>query len=225
MESWGSAQRQWAPGWSRHPDGWMRPGQLALFKPSAQYRDYNLDFFADVAADGLGWVVRAKDKQNYHAMRFKVIQDGLRPVIGMVHYMVVAGKPGRKTETPLFATMVHKNEPYHVSVQVKGNRVVTSIEGQEVDSWVDGVPAEGGVGFFGDASATARLYWMKIAANNDVLGRLCARIADTLDGNSSSAFLMPPARFDEPTDFAGQPYPIAIALASFAPAAPLRRAR
>jgi hypothetical protein len=70
--------------------------------------------------------------------------------------------------------MVHNNTPYHVSVEVKGNRVITSIEGQEVDRWVDDTLASGGVGFFSEPGERARLYWMKLAANDDLLGKICA---------------------------------------------------
>jgi hypothetical protein len=72
---------------------------------------------------------------------------------------------------------VHNDTPYHVAVEVKGNRVITSIEGQEVDRWIDDTLASGGVGFFSEPGERARLYWMKLAANDDFLGRICAYLS------------------------------------------------
>ena len=185
MESWNAAPKSWAPGWSRHPDGYVQTGQLALYRPSAVYSNYRLEFFAQIESKSMGWVVRARDLQNYYAMKFTVVEPGLRPIIAMVHYPVVGGKQGNKVEVPL-AVMVHNDTPYHVAVEVKGNRVITSIEGQEVDRWIDDTLASGGVGFFSETGERARLYWMKLAANDDFLGRICAYLSSGSDQGSET---------------------------------------
>jgi hypothetical protein len=176
MGSWNAAPNNWAPGWSRHPDGYVRTGQLALYRPSAVYSNYRLEFFAQIESKSVGWVVRARDLQNYYAMKFTVVEPGLRPIIAMVHYPVVGGKQGTRVEVPL-SVMVHNDTPYHVAVEVKGNRVVTSIEGQEVDRWIDDTLTSGGVGFFSEPDERARLYWMRLAANDDFLGKICAYLS------------------------------------------------
>jgi hypothetical protein len=100
----------------------------------------------------------------------------------VAHYPVVGGQQGHRIDTPL-NVMVHNNTPYHVAVEVRGNRVITSIEGQEVDSWTDdSLLASGGVGFFNEAGARARLYWMKVFKNDDMLGRICGYLAGTESG-------------------------------------------
>ena len=176
MESWNAAPRTWAPGWSRNPDGYVRTGQLALYRPSAAYSDYRLEFFGQIESNSMDWVVRARDLQNYYAMKFTVVEPGLRPIIAMVHYPVVGGKKGHKVEVPL-SVMVHDNTPFHVAVEVKGDRMITSIEGQEVDRWTDDTLASGGVGFFSEPGERARLYWMKLVTNDDLLGRICAYLS------------------------------------------------
>jgi hypothetical protein len=176
MESWNAAPRTWAPGWSRHPDGYVRTGQLALYRPSAAYSDYRLEFFGQIESKSMDWAVRARDLQNYYAMKFTVVEPGLRPIIAMVHYPVVGGKKGYKVEVPL-SVMVHDNTPFHVAVEVNGNRVITSIEGQEVDRWTDDTLTSGGVGFFSEPGERARLYWMKLVTNDDLLGRICAYLS------------------------------------------------
>jgi hypothetical protein len=179
MSAWGERSTTWAPGWSRNPDGYVRPGQLALFRPSLPYSNYHMEFFAQIESKSVGWVVRARDRKNYYAMKFRVVEPGLRPIIAMVHVTVLGGKPGREVEIPL-SVMVHNNEAYHVAVEVKGNRMVTSIEGQEVDSFTDNTLASGGVGFFADAGEKARLYWLRVTANNDFVGKVCAYVASAL---------------------------------------------
>ncbi len=187
MEAWNTESKAWAAGWSRNPDGYVRPGQLALFQPTLRYTDYRMDFFGQIESKGMSWVVRARDSQNYYAMKFAVVAPGLRPILSMVHYPVIGGKRGHKVETPL-SMMVHNNTPYHVAVEVKGNRFVTSIEGQEVDSWTDEALPSGGVGFFSEAGERARLYWMKVSKNDDWLGRICAYLAGSEDGPRDTAW-------------------------------------
>lgn len=183
MQSWGTAPKAWAPGWSRNPDGYVHPGDLALFRPSLGFKDYRLEFFGQIENKSMDWVVRAKDQQNYYAMKFTVIEGGLRPVIAMAHYPVVGGRKGQKVETPL-SVMVHHNTPMHVAVDVQGNRVTASIEGQQVDSWTDDLLPKGGVGFFSDAGERARIYWMKVSKNQDWLGAICSYFAGDAAGNS-----------------------------------------
>jgi hypothetical protein len=166
------------------------------------YSDYRLEFFAQIESKSMGWVVRARDLQNYYAMKFTVVEPGLRPIIAMVHYPVVGGKKGNRVEVPL-SVMVHNDTPYHVAVQVKGNRVITSIEGQEVDRWIDDTLTSGGVGFFSEPGERARLYWMKLAANDDFLGRICAYLSGGSEERSETTALW---RRESPRDMP-QPRP------------------
>jgi len=191
MQAWGSASKQWAPGWSHHPDGYVQVGQLALFRPSQNFKDYHMEFFGQIESRGMGWAVRAHDTQNYYAMKLAVIEPGLRPVIAMEHYPVVGGKKGRPVQIPL-SVMVHNNRPMQVEVDVQGNKLLTSVDGQLVDTWIDDTLVAGGVGFFSEAGERARLYWMRISKNEDFLGRICAYVANTLgDGTRSTAELWP----------------------------------
>jgi hypothetical protein len=191
MEAWGHT-KSWAPGWSHHAEGYVQTGQLALYQPSMKFTDYRMEFFGQIESKSIGWVVRAHDPQNYYAMKFTVIQSGLRPIIAMVHYPVTGGHAGRPVETPLMDVMVHNNTPYHVAVTVAGNRIITSIEGQEVDRWSEDQIASGGVGFYSDAGERARLYWMKVSKNEDFLGKVCAFLSGSADSSRVFATLLPP---------------------------------
>ncbi len=200
MQAWGAGANGWVKGWSRDPAGYVRPGEMALFRPSLGYKDYRLEFFGLIENKSMGWMVRARDGQNYYAMKFTTLEAGLRPIIAVAHYPVVGGQMGHRVDVPL-NVMVHNNQPYHVAVNVRGNRVSTSIEGQEVDSWTDdALLASGGVGFFTDAGARARLYWMKVYKNDDLLGRICAYLAGTESGADRAELWRP-----EGPDGSGRP--------------------
>jgi hypothetical protein len=116
----------------------------------------------------------------------------VRPMVAIEHFPVVDGKKGHRTEVPLPELMFHNNTPYRVEVAVRGNRIITSIEGQEVDSWMDDtLPKKGGVGLFADAGERARVYWMKVSRNEDFLGRICAYLSGSTDGADTSADIWP----------------------------------
>jgi hypothetical protein len=157
-----------------------------------KFTDYRMEFFGQIESKSIGWVVRAHDPKNYYAMKFTVIQSGLRPLIAMVHYPVTDGHAGKPIETPLMDVMVHNNTPYHVAVTVAGNRIITSIEGQEVDRWIEDQIPSGGVGFYSDAGERARLYWMKVSKNEDFLGKVCAYLSGSADASRVFATLLPP---------------------------------
>jgi hypothetical protein len=184
MENWDGAAKTKPAGWSRHPDGYMNTGALALFRPTVKFTDYRMEFFGQIETKSIGWTVRAKDAMNYHAMKLTVVEAGIRPFVALVHYNVVAGKSVQRTQTPL-NIMVHNNRPMQFAVDVRGNRFVTSIDGEEVDSFLDNTLVAGGVGFFSEAGERARLYWMRVTRNDDWLGHVCAMLAEEAGANAA----------------------------------------
>ena len=189
MAAWSDGRKASPASWARSSEGYVRPAAFALFRPSADYRDYRVEFFGQIEQKSMSWAVRAHDPKNYYAMKMKVVEPGMRPVVAIEHYPVVDGRKGHHTQTPLPGLMLHNNTPYHVEVAVRGNRVTTSVEGQEVDSWTDDLLPKGGVGFFAENGERSRLYWMKVAKNEDFLGRICAYIAG--GGSAATAELRP----------------------------------
>ena len=222
MQAWGSGPKAWAPGWTRSADGYVQPGALAIFHPTLNYTDYKLEFFGQIEHKSMDWVVRARDARNYYAMKFTVVQPGLRPYIAMVHYAVVGGKKTGYSETPL-SVMVHRGRPMQVLVDVKGDRFTASVDGEEVGSWSDHAISTGGVGFFAEAGEKARLYWMRVSRNEDLLGHICAYI--TGSSGRQYAELWPEAPGGRPhRDGPNVPFEPAQAL-SLATVVTLRRSR
>ena len=190
MENWDRGTMGDAAGWSRHPDGYMNTGALALFRPTLKFTDYRMEFFGQIERKSIGWTVHAADARNYHAMKLTVVEAGIRPFVALVQYNVVNGKSGRKTRTPL-NVMVHNNRPMQLAVDVRGGRLTTWIDGEEVDSFIDSTLASGGVGFFSEAGERARLYWMRVSRNDDWLGHVCNMLADVAAVGSSAAARRP----------------------------------
>jgi hypothetical protein len=197
MENWDIDANTKPAGWSRHPDGYMYTGALALFRPTLKFDDYRMEFFGQIESKSIGWTVRATDAKNYHAMKLTVIEAGLRPFVALVQYNVVNGKSGHRTQTPL-NVMVHNNRPLQFAVDVRGNRFVTSINGEEVDSFIDNTRTTGGVGFFSEAGERARLYWMRFTRNDDWLGHVCALLAEQAGAARAAELRRPEIPGDAP---------------------------
>ena len=176
LNQWQGVQPKWPKSWSYSTDGFIHPGQLALYRPSVPLSDYHFEFMAQIENKSVDWVVRAKDADNYYALKFTVLQGGPRPIMAMVHYPVIGGQRGSRIQTPL-RMMIHANTPYRVTVDVKGNRYRTFIEDQEADFWTDDRLKTGGVGFFSEASEHARVYWVKLESHPDILGRICGLLS------------------------------------------------
>src|SRR5262249_46127434 len=70
-EDFRSGLDEWAsPGdsiteWSFDNTGFVKPGPLALYRPSMGLTDYQLQFLGVIDKEALSWVVRAKDFENY----------------------------------------------------------------------------------------------------------------------------------------------------------------
>jgi len=190
MENWDGEAQARPVGWKRHPDGYVNTGALALLRPSLKFTDFRLEFFGQIETKSIGWTVHATNTMNYHAMKLTVVEAGLRPFVALVHYNVVGGKSGRQTQTPL-NVMVHNNRPMQFAVDVRGSSVVTSIDGEEVDSFVDNTLVAGGVGFFSDAGERARLFWMRVSRNDDWLGHICAVLANGTKEGSTAGLRAP----------------------------------
>jgi len=176
LDQWKGVHSHWPKTWSYSTDGFIHPGQLALYRPSVPLSDYRFEFMAQIESKSVDWVVRASDADNYYAMKFTVLQPGPRPIVAMVRYPVIEGHKGNRVQTPV-RLMIHANTPYRVAVEVKGNRYHTYIEGQEADFWTEDRLKTGGVGFFREADERARVYWVKVESHGDVLGRICSYLS------------------------------------------------
>ena len=63
MQAWGATGSASVPGWSKHPDGYVRTGELALFRPSQDFTDYRLEFYGRSKTRAwVGWCAPATSR-------------------------------------------------------------------------------------------------------------------------------------------------------------------
>jgi hypothetical protein len=162
--------------WSYDATGFVQPGPLAVFKPSIGMTDYRFEFLGEIDQKGMGCAFRAKDLNNFYALKFTVVKPGPMPMIRMVRYAVIDGKEGPHVEKPLPMT-VSKDMLYRVMLNVVGSDFTIMAQGQIVDFWSDSRLKRGGVGFFCGRGEKARVRWVEVSHQYDTLGRLCAYLA------------------------------------------------
>jgi hypothetical protein len=73
-----------------------------------------------------------------------------------------------------------------VKVAIKGDRFITTVNGQVVDSWTDSRHRRGGVGFFSEPGEKAVLRWVAVSEPKSMLQRLM-----------SFGVILPPAAFHD----------------------------
>jgi hypothetical protein len=165
-----------AAGWTRDPAGFVQVGSLALLIPSLRMQDYRLEFMGEIEQQSLAWVFRAQDLDSYYAMKIAVLQPGPLPSLALVRSRVLHGQQTPLGQVPI-RVFLHSAAPFRVQMRVVGNDFTTFINNEQVDFWTDDRLASGGVGFFCEKEGRARLYWVKVSHQDDLLGKLCSFLA------------------------------------------------
>jgi hypothetical protein len=166
----------WAESWSYDPAGLVHPGRLALFGPSMSLSDYRLEFIGQLERGGMGWVYRARDESNYHAMKLVLVEPGPQAKTVLVHYSVAGGKPGPRSRTPLPFPWGQKSM-HEVRLELNGARYTVSVDGRLVHYGADLSLPSGGIGFFAEPGDQFSLRRVRVVHQDDALGRLCAWLA------------------------------------------------
>jgi hypothetical protein len=166
----------WSETWKRQPGGYVEIGQLALWRPTRKLTDYQFEFLGQVSGKTLGWVYRASDPDNYYSMKLTVVKPGPLPTVMLVRSVVVAGREQEKVQVPV-RVRIHQGSPVRVRVQVRGDGFTTWIADQLTDFWRDERFRQGAIGFFADPGDRAQLFWVRLAHQNDFLGKLCSYLA------------------------------------------------
>jgi hypothetical protein len=175
LDAWNS-RANLTSSWSYDAAGFVRPGPLAVFKPTVDLTDYRFEFLGEIDQKGLGCAFRAPNLDNYYAVKFAVVRPGPLPMVRLVRYAVINGREGPRVEKPLPIT-VRADSLYRVLVDVRGGDFTIMAQGQIVDFWSDRRLSHGGVGFFCNRGERARVRWVEVSHQYDTLGRLCAYLA------------------------------------------------
>ena len=173
-------------GWSFDENGFVKPGTLALYRPSLGLRDYDMEFLGLVDKKALSWVVRAKDFDNYYVVKLVVTKAGPLPTMGITRYAVIDGK-AQPSVSRVAAINARPDMLYRVTMNVHDDTFLLSMQDTVVDNWTEPRLKRGGVGFFASRGEESRLRWLQVTHQYDMLGRLCAYLAPynipTTDGS------------------------------------------
>jgi hypothetical protein len=163
--------------WSSDSSGSARPGRLALLRESIPMTNYRLEFLGQIESKALSVALRASDLRNYQAAKLVVVKPGPLPSLAFVHYPVINGVEGPRTQTPPLTMEVRADTLYKVQMDVEGDHFLVTVNGQFVAAWSDGRLKSGGVGFFTEKGEQARLIGVHVIDNEDFLGRLCYQVS------------------------------------------------
>jgi hypothetical protein len=161
------------PSWTSDASGFVRPGALALYRPSLGMVDYQMQFLGTIDKKGLSWVARAADFNNYYAIRLTVLKPGPLPSIGVTRYAVIHGVPQKRFTIPLLMS-AQADTVYRVRLDIQGDHFALSIQDQPVDSWSEPRLERGSIGFFSEKDAGSRIANLRVRGHYDMPGRLCA---------------------------------------------------
>jgi hypothetical protein len=139
----------------------VRIGSLALFSPSLEMTDYQLEFLARIENRGVTWLFRMANFNDYFRATFAVAPGGGYEFRRSAVIGGVAEPPISKPVT-MASSVRAARTAVTVSTRVAANEFSVSIEGQAIDTWTDSRLASGGIGFVGAPDDRARLYWVKV---------------------------------------------------------------
>jgi len=162
--------------WSFDAAGFVRPGPLAMYRPSMGLADYSMQFLGMIDKKAMSWVVRAADFDNYYVIKMVVTKPGPVPTIGVIRYAVINGKADSRGDV-IVPVDARPDSIYRVRLDVHGDDFALSVQGQMVDSWSEPRLTHGGVGFFAAPGEESRVRWVQVTHQYDMLGRLCAYLA------------------------------------------------
>jgi hypothetical protein len=162
--------------WSFDPNGFVKPGALALYRPSMNLTDYQMEFLGLIDKKALSWVARAADFDNYYVIKLVVLKPGPMPTIGITRYAVIHGKAQNRVDN-VAAINARTDMLYRVNLTVRDDTYLLTLQGTVVDTWSESRLTAGGIGFFSQPGEESRLRWVQVTHQYDMLGRLCAYLA------------------------------------------------
>jgi hypothetical protein len=140
-------------------------GSLALFKPSMEMSDYEIEFLARIEKRSVLWVFRASALEDYYLA-------SVRPASGggfeFTRRVVTGGVPEAAVTAPV-KRLEGAHPSFTVKMRISGSRFAVWIDGQSIDRWTDDRLPSGGVGFSGTPDDRARIYWLRLSPLGDAV--------------------------------------------------------
>ncbi|HXB70848.1 MAG TPA: hypothetical protein VNY05_21620 [Candidatus Acidoferrales bacterium] len=160
-ENFDSGWNNWSGGtadWKVDIAG-VRTGSLALFSPSMDMIDYELEFLTRIDQRSVTWVIRAANPNEYCRCTLTALASGELEFSRSVRFegveepgFTAAGRIGAKPKSAVT-----------VRTHAQGQTFTVMVNGAAVDTWTDTRLPIGGIGFMGTPEDRARLYWMRLS--------------------------------------------------------------
>jgi hypothetical protein len=138
-----------------------RIGSLALFSPSIEMNDYELEFLARIECRSVSWVFRAANFDHYYQATLAAAPGG---GYELQRRAIVGGVPEASASQPLAVVSSSTSAARTVTVRMRavGSEFTLSLDGTVLETWKDTRLAAGGIGFVSAPDDRARLYWVKV---------------------------------------------------------------
>jgi len=140
-----------------------RTGSLALYRPSLEWRDYELEFFTRIENHSVNWVFRASNLNDYYMATLTALPG---KGYAFTHRQVIRGKAGVASTEPV-SILPNPKSAYLIRMKVAADRFSVAVDGQWIATWSDHRLSTGGIGFLGAPDDRARIYWVRVCPRPD----------------------------------------------------------
>ncbi|MDE3166648.1 MAG: hypothetical protein KGN36_12655, partial [Acidobacteriota bacterium] len=142
----------------------VRTGSLALYLPTLDLEDYDLEFLTRIDTRTVNWAVHAANANSHLRCTISAVEGGL------LEFSRAVVRDGQG-ETAVTSTVLAPGKPrrtFTVRMNIAGPVHSISIDGKTIDTWVDDRLATGGIGFMSEPDDRARLYWVRVSSPGTV---------------------------------------------------------
>ncbi len=146
-------------GWVRQSAGQAR--KLVLYRASAAATDYRLDFTWRANPQGVAWVFRAKDNNNYYAVRIKPLGAESSRTFSVERFAVFRGI--EKSRALRMVTLPGQGASLRAAMDAAGPVFRLYLEGALVSQWTDSRLPAGGLGFIEEAGRPLEVHSVRIS--------------------------------------------------------------
>jgi hypothetical protein len=137
----------------------VRTGSLALFIPSMDMIDYELEFLTRIDNRTVTWVIRAANPNEYCRCALTALPSG---ELEFSHSVLFEGA-AEPSVTAAGRIAAKPKSAVTVRTHVQGQTFTVTVNGTPMDTWTDTRLPIGGIGFMGTPADRARLYWIRLS--------------------------------------------------------------
>ena len=119
---------------------------MSVYEPSREEADYRIQFGWVPDANGVGWVFRTRDANDYYAVRLRLIKPGASLVLAAEHFSVWNGE--ESVHSRKIIPLVNNSGLVQVRMDAIGTSFTLSLQDAPVDTWTDARLDAGALGFY-----------------------------------------------------------------------------